>query len=511
MRPRRAADDIPEPEDGSRPRHAADPSPESPARRSPASPARVARGREAEPSSQDTPIRVEPPSPGTARGYAGPEGGDDPGRQGSWAGPARAAVFAVLALAVGAGSALIPAQRASDVTVPSVTPGQTLVCSPSAEDASVVVASTSPTLQTGGLTGDLSDTRVPATSAIRKDARLVRSVSGQGRPVATTYSTVGSGAGAMSTMNVCTTALSGGSISVADPAQSDIVVTNPDASDATVDVALNGAKGPVTSEGSQGIAVPSHSSKVLPLSVWVAGAGPVTADITTESGRIVASARTAGAAGRSMYNMTQAGQTLLLPAAPGKSSGSELMLSNPGGARAAVAVKALGARGAFTPEGADQVEVEPHSTITVDMGRAFGGESVALQVSADSSVSAQLLSTKGKDSTMGVPVGSGTVLQGAVPAGGTLAVSNPSSSTATVKGYYATGNGQKTEVTMSVSPGATVSRDLGAKAGQLWLRSSGAAIFGGVWNDRAGVSAMPLSVVSGPTTGPRIGVDPQLS
>lgn len=428
----------------------------------------------------------------------------------SWFGPLRAGLFGVVALAVGLGASVIPSQQADTQVVPGVTPGQTLVCQPSLEKASMAVGSTSPSLQVGELTGEPTDLRMPAAASIGTGARLVRSVTGQGRPVATTLSTVGSGAAATSTMSPCTTAATGGTLIVADPSSADIIVTNPDSEEATVDVSLSGAKGAIDSEGSRGITVPARSSKALPLSVWATGTSPVSATVRAESGRIVASARTGGSGGREAYPMSQASQGLLLPAVPAGATSAELLLSNPGSSRTTVSVKALASGGAFTPEGADQVQVDPQTTIAVDMSKALAGEAVALQVSADSPVAAQLMSVKGSDRAMAVPAGSGTRLQSALPAGGTLAVSNPSQQAAQFTGSFTTTAGKKVAVSGSVAPGATFTKDLGPDVGFLQITAT-RSVTAGVWTARNGLSSVPLSLVAGAVKGPRMGIDPQLS
>lgn len=428
----------------------------------------------------------------------------------SWPGPLRATIFGVLALAVGAGASLIPSQQESVEAAPEVTPGQTLVCQPSSADASMAVASTSPSLQVGGLTGSPSDVRMPASVSIGTQARVIRSVSGQGRPVATTLSSVGSGASATSAMSPCTTAATGGTLIVTDPGSADIVVTNPDSEEATIDVSLSGAKGAVDSEGSRGLTVPARSSRTLPLSVWAPGSSPVSATVRAESGRIVATARTGGSAGREAYPMSQVSQSLLLPGVPAGATSSELLLSNPGTSRTTVRVKALASGGAFTPEGADEVQVDPQTTIAVDMGKALSGEAVALQVSADRPVAAQLMSAKGADDAMATPAGAGTSLQTALPAGGTLAVSNPSQQAAQIKGTYTTTSGKTVAVSGSVAGGATFTKDLGADAGHLRITST-RSVTAGVWSTRNGLTSVPLSLVAGAVKGPRLGIDPQLS
>lgn len=448
-----------------------------------------------------------PPSrPGTGRA----SGLQPQDRSAMRAGMLRAVGFGILALVVGAGASLVPRQQPSLSDVASVVPGQTLVCPSSQQDAQIAAASTSPSLQIGGLTGAARDVRVPMSGSIGTAARLVRSVSGQGRPTATTMSVIGAGATATSSWTSCVTASTGGTVIVADPSVSDILVTNPESEDTTVDVTLSGAKGTIEAAGSRGITVAARTSKVLPLSVWAPGTSPVSATVSTDTGRIVAVARSRGTAGAETTATTAAAQNLYIPAVPAGATASELLVSNPGTARATAKVTAMAPGGAFTPEGADQIEIEPNTTIAVDVGKALSGEAVGLSVSANIPVSAQLMATKGKDFAMATPAAAATSLQTALPRGGTASLSNPTDQTAQISGTYRTTTGQTVKFTASLAAGTTWTKDLGGTGGHLMVTSDH-AIIGGAWFSGAGLSSVPMSVVSAAVKGNRIAVDPQLS
>lgn len=433
-----------------------------------------------------------------------------PVRSAARVGALRAIGFAALALAVGIGSALVPGQQASTSGASAVVPGQTLICSPSLQNAEVTAASTSRTLRVGALGGSDREVQVPTSVSVAKSAEVVRSASGQGRPTATTMSVVGSGAAATSSWTNCSTASTGGTLIVEDPSISDIVVTNPEAEEASVDVTLSGAKGVINATGSRGLTVPARSSRVLPLSVWVSGRSPVAASLSTDTSRVVAVARTSGATGSQTFPMSSPAQNLWIPAVPSQVSASELLVTNPNSTRATAKVTAMAAGGAFVPEGADEIEVEPYSTITVDLGKALAGEAVGLSVSANIAVGAQVMVTKGKDVTMATPAAAATSLQSALPRGGTVSLSNPTNQVAQINGSYRTSSGSTVTFTASLPASSTWTRDLGGTGGHL-LVSSDHAIIGGVWYAGAGLSSVPMSVVSGAGRAVRLSVDPQLS
>lgn len=418
--------------------------------------------------------------------------------------------FAALALVVGTGVSLIPAQQLDRGRATTVMPGQTLVCPPSQQTAQMAVGSTSAQLHVSDLGGAPQQVRVPMSGSIGTGARLVRSVSGQGRPTATTMSLVGSGAGATSAWTSCVTASTGGTVIVADPSISDLMVTNSESEDTTVDVSLSGAKGAIDATGSRGISIAAGASKVLPLSVWAPGNSPVSATVTSDTGRIVAVARSRGAVGAETVAMSSPAQNLSIPAVPAGATASELLVSNPGSGRATVKVSALAAGGSFTPEGADDIEVEPNSTIAVDLSKALAGEAVGLSVSASTPVSAQLMATRGKDVAMATPAAAATSLQTAAPRGGTVSLSNPTDQVTRISGSYRTVKGQTVRFSASLAAGTTWTRGLGTDAGHL-LVNADHAVIGGVWYSATGLSSVPLSVVSGNTRATRISVDAQLS
>lgn len=474
--------------------------------------ARRAQPEEVVPAQPETPEPPVRPSSPPQRADAEETASESPARVRTVAGVAalRAVGFAVLALAVGIACALVPRQQRELSDAAGIVPGQTLVCPPSQQAAWLTAASTSPSLRISGLDGTGSDVKVPASLSIGTSGGLVRSANGQGRPTATTMSVVGRGAAATSTWSNCATASTGGTVIVADPSSSDIQVTNPESEDASVDVSLSGAKGAISVTGTRGIIVPANSSKVLPLSVWVSGRSPVAATLSTDTGRVVAVARTRGTAGAATIAMSSPAQNLWIPAVPAGSTGAEMLVFNPTSSRATAKVTALAAGGPFIPEGADQIEIEPHATIAVDLSKALAAEAVGLSVSANVAVGAQLMATKGKDISMVTPGAAATSLQSVLPRGGTLSLSNPSDQPARIEGTYRELSGRAIGFTALLPSGMTWTRNLGASGGHLVVTADH-AIIGGVWYSQEGLSSVPMSVVSGPVRSSQIVVDPQLS
>ena len=214
--------------------------------------------------------------------------------------------------------------------------------------------------------------------------------------------------------------------------------------------------------------------------------------------------------GRDTSAMTQAAKTLFLPAVPAKVSTATLIISNPGTRRLSVSVTALAGRGPFTPDGADEIDIDPRSTIQVDLSKALAGEGVGLRLSADDPVIARLF-VQGKpgttDNALVSPGGPSKVLEQTVGAAGTLELSNPGREAVTFSGELTGTHGEKTAIEGTVPAGSTWSGKVPA-AGHLHIVGS-APLIGGVIS-ASGLAVLPLEAVAAMTNGRSVDVDPQL-
>ena len=311
-----------------------------------------------------------------------------------WKGPVWAVTLAVVALAMSLATSAIPPMQRSAVKVQPISSGRTLVCPPSQGKASLAAGSSGGSLQVGTSVEKLSEASVPVMTNVNTSAGYIRSTAGQRRPSGSALSSEGG----MTTWVPCIGAATGGAVSVTNPSTSDLVVVNSDIRAATVDVTMLGSKGENVTAGMRGIRVSPGQTKVLPMSVWDNGTTPVTALVNAREGRVVVGARMWAGQGRDTSAMTQAAKTLFLPAVPAKVSTATLIISNPGTRRLSVSVTALAGRGPFTPDGADEIDIDPRSTIQVDLSKALAGEGVGLRLSADDPVIARLF-VQGKPGT----------------------------------------------------------------------------------------------------------------
>ncbi|MGK2310129.1 DUF5719 family protein [Cutibacterium sp. V970] len=442
--------------------------------------------------------------PSTASAADRPTTDDKTGQH--WRGPVWAVTLAVVAVALSLLSTAIPQSQRTAPTAQLVSSGRTLVCPPSQGKASLAAGSMGGSLQVGTSADKLSESSVPAVTKIDNSAGFVRSTAGQRAPTGSALATENG----MTAWVPCVGAATGGAVSLTNPSASDLVVVNADTRTATVDVTLLGPKGEIDTAGMRGIRVSPGQTKVLPLSVWDNDTAPVTALIDSREGRVVVGARTWAAKGRETIVMAPAAKTVYVPAVPAKVPTATLVVSNPGTTRLSVSVTALAGHGSFIPDGADEIDIDPRSTIQVDLSKALAGEAVGLTLSAHDPLVARLF-VQGKHGTTDFAlVGPGSpseVLEQTLGAGGTLQLSNPGQEAVTFTGTLTTDGGKKTTVNGTVPAGSTWSGKVPA-AGHLHIAGS-APLVGGVVSD-SGLAVVPLDAVATSTNGRRVDVDPQL-
>lgn len=216
------------------------------------------------------------------------------------------------------------------------------------------------------------------------------------------------------------------------PKASQLYLVNPERVAASVNLAIQGPDGDVQAQGSTGIVVPAHSERVVPLSVMVTTPGPVAVRLSTDTGRVAAYVRTTLDAQGDFVGPTTPDTSTILPGVPAKASKVTVFVANPGDARTAVTVEAMGPTGAVALTGG-QFDVSARSVRAVDLTAGVAGEAVALRVTSDApTVSVAEVTVNGDVAYLANPdhksVG-GT--QWAV-AGSVLQIANPSTNDETI-------------------------------------------------------------------------------
>lgn len=328
-----------------------------------------------------------------------------------------AAAVAALVLLVGGGTS-VPAQRATFVPdrIPVVGRTATVCTVAPPTDGSTTTLSTVAMRKAPGREGTLTGTPLGGDSPT-----LTLTEQGRGQVSSDVSETmVLLGEGVMATASgaaVVTSATAGleqglmaGSCGVPGTAhwlvgvgasasyRSELVLTNPDDSQAEVDLRYYGRNGLVVVPGSPGVVVDARSSTVISLEPLVAVEGPLTVAVRADEGRVSAVARDFAAADSQPTGADwQAGSTspstrTVIPGIPEGDGTRELFVVNPGPARAEVRVEVLGQQGSFAPAGAEVVQVPPESTGSVQLAAGLAGAPGAIRLTSDVPVTGSVVS-----------------------------------------------------------------------------------------------------------------------
>jgi hypothetical protein len=186
--------------------------------------------------------------------------------------------------------------------------------------------------------------------------------------------------------------------------RSEVVLTNPDDSQAEVDLRYYGRNGLVVVPGSPGVIVAARSSTVVSLDSLVAVEGPLTVAVSADEGRVSAVARTLASSGMDPAGADwQVGSTApstrtVIPGIPEGPGARELFVVNPSTTRATVRVEVLGQQGSFAPAGADAIEVLPESTGSVQLADGLAGAPGAIRLVSDVPVTGAVVSRSSRES-----------------------------------------------------------------------------------------------------------------
>ncbi|WP_182380015.1 DUF5719 family protein [Nocardioides sp. WS12] len=158
-------------------------------------------------------------------------------------------------------------------------------------------------------------------------------------------------------------------------------LVNPDDGDAVVDLELLGPAGPIDEPGLRGIQVPGHSVKRLELAKVAPMADVAAAHLTVTRGRVTATARnTRDPLGRGRVTTdflpahAEPATTNLILGIPERRAGPTLFLANPGADEIRVTTRLVTADASFTPAGAEEIKVAPHSIRTVSLTSVLSGD-----------------------------------------------------------------------------------------------------------------------------------------
>lgn len=203
-----------------------------------------------------------------------------------------------------------------------------------------------------------------------------------------------------------------------------VVLSNVGATPAVADLRLWSPAGGVDAVDADGVVVEPGATRIVRLADLAAGESELALQVERRRGALavgVLDTATGAAAGSEAVDASLAPATeQLVGGLPAGARGRTLHLVNPGETTARVAVEALGADGAFVPEGLDDVSVAPASTTSVDLPAAVGDGAAGLRVTSDVPVAAGVRVDTGGTDVAAVAAASAWSGDAVVPLGGGL-------------------------------------------------------------------------------------------
>ncbi len=322
----------------------------------------------------------------------------------------------------------------------------------------------------------------------------------------------------------------------ANPAyRTELVLTNPDAGQAEVDLRFYGRDGIVVVPGSPGLMIEGGTSRTVSLDTLVTVQGPLTVSVRASTGRVSAVALNrrsldfAPTGADWQVSAVPPAHSVVIPGIPEGSGTRTLLVANPGTNRAQVSVSVLGAAGGFAPAGAETVEVPPESTAEVSVAQGLAGAAAGIQLTSDQPITGSVISEAiGKDALPDIAIQSASapiVRTGVVPlvyldkTDAQLVLSNGGDGdvplTFEVYGY----DGVKIhDDDVLLVPHATATRRLtmGEAAYLVVSAPAGATVMGGVTflansGGIAGVATLPVTSPDVASRAPQVTFDPSVA
>lgn len=372
----------------------------------------------------------------------------------------RAVVALVLVTLAATGLTFVPSRTAPRTAV-TVTGTQSLVC-PSHDPA--VLATTVMAADTADVTGraiqSTTTARVPAGGVTGTAQQHVvsgsQAIAGFSSATAANGSVKGLWLASCSVPSVEQAFV--GLVSDATHAVS-LLVTNPDPTQATVDIAFYGPKGRIDTQGSRGLTVLGNSTRQVPLGPLVSGEGTVTAVVTASQGRTATYARVTGAGGNDWVSPSApAATSATIAGIPGGKGSRSLVVTNTSDRRTTFKAELLASDSTFVAVGADAVSVEAGATVSVPIDTALEGEVAGVKVTASQPVVAAVWSSDPGGDIAVSPARPAFHGMSVIPmvAGSVLVASNPGTTAASLAVTLRNGASMVDSQTVTVGPGTTV-------------------------------------------------------
>lgn len=296
---------------------------------------------------------------------------------------------------------------------------------------------------------------------------------------------------------------------------SELVVANLDPGAAVVDVRVLGPEGEVETLGTRGITVPPLSSTVLELTELAPQGEDLAVNVVASRGRVVAGLSDSYApefgsepGTEWLPDQASASRVVRLAGLPRRADEHVLVVANPSGREALVAVEVSGESGSFTPTDVAQVRVPPGAVVSTPVTEAVPGGAAAVTLRSPVPVTATVRSTAGGDTSY---AGSVRALAGpavaAVPdrlRSSVQLTGGEQGGTAGIVAYDAAG-AQVGATTLRLDPGATSAWSPAGRAAYVVVEPREGRVHGAVaYAGDAGLSQVSLRPVLVRVTRPAV-------
>lgn len=288
-----------------------------------------------------------------------------------------------------------------------------------------------------------------------------------------------------------------------------LLVTNPGAGVAAVDLEIFGPRGQVRATGAQGIAIAPESQLSLDLARFAPGRQALTLHVTVSRGTVAAAVSTTRrdavtAAGSDWVAPSQPpASTVVVDSAVGGVARQRLVVTNPGPRQQLVAVRILDRDGAFVPAALRDVQVPPGAVVVKDITTITRHRASAVELRSATGVTGAIVSeTTGARPDFAVSTVSEPLTAPAIvptSPGVTLALAftatTPAHGAVQIRGVAASGRPlSATNLKFTGLSTASWTLSAGSSASYVVVRSSGGLVQGvATLSGPAGITQLPVS------------------
>lgn len=253
-----------------------------------------------------------------------------------------------------------------------------------------------------------------------------------------------------------------------------LLLINPEATDAMVDLTLTGPDGEITGEGLRGLTIAANSQQIIDLADHAGDIDAVGARVRSSIGRVTLAAQIERDEGADYVTRTVQSTSVTIPAVPAEAERTLLLLTNPGTNRNSVQIEGVSEAGRFILEGYEAYPLDAQRTIALDLTEVLEGAPVGLVITGGEEFAASAVITRYGDfgiepGQTAEQIGSATELVSVIPGPGVLQLANPGQGEALVTIDW---GADQAEANRTIAPGSTVAVEIPAGSSLVRINST---------------------------------------